>query len=231
LKKDGFLESLNYAIEGIVNALRTQRSMKIHFIIAILVMLFSLIMGVNRLELIFIFLIICCIMALEMINTALEIVVDMLAQEYSIKAKLAKNTAAGAVLIAVIGGVFGGYLIFADRIGSFSFQFAAAISRKPLHLVFINLGLLLLIIIFWKSFYKRGKPLEGGMPSGHSALAFSVAVMVYFLSTSNIVISLVFILAVLTAHSRVDSGVHSLKEVIAGSVLGIILSVLIFVLF
>lgn len=228
MKKDSFQNSLNYALEGIINALRTQKNMRIHFLLALLVMIGSLFLEVGRMELIFLFFIICFVISLEMINTALEIVVDMIAEEYSYKAKIAKNTAAGAVLLGAVGAIFAGYLIFVEKIDSLSLDFLPVIRQQPLHLIFINLGILFILIIALKTLARKGAPLEGGMPSGHSAVAFSLASMIFFLNTGLVVSSLAFIMALLAAHSRIDSGVHSLGEVLVGGLLGIILTILIF---
>lgn len=226
--KKSIQKSFNYAFEGIINVLRTQKNMRIHFFIAFLVMVASLFLEVSRLELVFLFFIICFVLALEMINSSFEIVVDMIAEEYSYKAKIAKNTAAGAVLLGAVAAVFAGYLIFVDKFDSFSLYFLPTIKQQPLNLIFINFGLLFTIIIFMKSLLRRGTPLAGGMPSGHSALGFSLATMILFLTESTAVIVLAYLTAFLAAHSRIDSGIHSFSEVLVGSLVGIILTAIIF---
>ena len=228
MSKKSIQKSFNYAIEGIINALRTQKNMRIHFLIAFLVMLASLFLEVSRLELVLLFFIICFVLALEMINSAVEIIVDMLADKYSVRAKIAKNTAAGAVLLGAVAAVFAGYLIFVDKLDSLSLQFVPVIKQQPLHLIFINLGLLFTIIIFMKSLARKGTPLAGGMPSGHSALGFSLATMVFFLTDSYTISCLAFLLAFLSAHSRIDSGVHNFLEVVVGSLVGIFITLVIF---
>ncbi|MFW6308551.1 MAG: diacylglycerol kinase [bacterium] len=228
MKKEGFQNSFNYAIEGIINALRTQKNMRIHFLAAFVVMVGSLFLEVSRQELIFLFLVICFVLSMEMVNTAVEIVVDMISDEYSYKAKIAKNTAAGAVLLSSICAIFAGYLIFADKMSSLSLKFLPTIRQQPLHLIFINLGLLFILIIVLKSLTGSGAPLEGGMPSGHSALAFAIASMVIYMSSGLIIASLAFLLALISAHSRVDAGIHTFFEVLVGAVMGILLTIIIF---
>jgi len=228
LKDKSFQKSFDYAIQGIINTLRTQRNMRIHFLIAFIVLTACFFLDISRIELLLVFLVIIFVLVLEMINTAVEIIVDMIAEEYNFKAKHAKNTAAGAVLLGVLSAVVTGYLIFIDDIQNFSLRYLVTFRNQPLHLIFINLAILLLIIIFLKSFYKKGTPLEGGMPSGHSALAFSILTMVAYLSSSFLVFSLVLLLALVVAHSRIESGIHSFLEVFLGALLGVLLTVLLF---
>ena len=65
------LESFNYAFEGIIHVLRTQRNMRIHFVVAAVVLVAALATGVSRLELIALLLAIAVVMIAEMINTAI----------------------------------------------------------------------------------------------------------------------------------------------------------------
>ncbi|HSO02741.1 MAG TPA: diacylglycerol kinase, partial [Gaiellaceae bacterium] len=91
------LESFNYAFEGIIHVLRTQRNMRIHFAVAALVLLAALVSGVDKLELIALLLAIAFVLIAEMINTAVEAAVDVASTSFDPLAKLAKDIGAGAV--------------------------------------------------------------------------------------------------------------------------------------
>ena len=101
------LESFNYAFQGIIHVLRTQRNLRIHFVVAVLVLLAALYSGVDRLELIALLLAIAFVLIAEMLNTAVEAAVDVATTSFDPMAKLAKDIAAGAVLIstAVAGSI------------------------------------------------------------------------------------------------------------------------------
>ena len=105
-------ESFFYAISGILYAFKTQRNIKIHFMVAILIIIISFLLKLNTIELLIVFLTIAMVLTAEMINTAIEAVVDMFTQEYHPLARVAKNVAAGAVLISALNAVIVGYLIF-----------------------------------------------------------------------------------------------------------------------
>jgi diacylglycerol kinase (ATP) len=109
-------ESFFYAISGMLYAFRTQRNIKIHFMTALLVIIFGYLLKLSIMELLALSITIALVLVAEMINTAIETVVDMYTQEYHPLAAVAKNVAAGAVLISAINAIFVGYLIFYKRI-------------------------------------------------------------------------------------------------------------------
>jgi len=109
-------ESFFYAISGILYAFKTQRNIKIHFMVAILIIIISVLLKLNTIELLIVFLTIAMVLTAEMINTAIEAVVDMFTHEYHLLARVAKNVAAGAVLISALNAVIVGYLIFYKKI-------------------------------------------------------------------------------------------------------------------
>ena len=108
------IDSFNYAFEGIIHVLRTQRNLRIHFVVAIAVIAAAVALGVQRLELIALLLAIAFVLIAEMINTAIEGAIDVSTTSFDPNAKLAKDVAAGAVLIASITAVAIGYLVFAQ---------------------------------------------------------------------------------------------------------------------
>lgn len=226
-----FTDSFNYAIEGIIYAIRTQRNMKIHMAAAILVLIFSLFFNFSKLEMLILFLTITIVLVLEMINTAIEATIDVLANYYHPLAKIAKNVAAGAVLISAVNAVVVGYLLFFDKLKPITASVLWKIKQSDTTVVFICIILVVMITIIVKAVYGEGTPLKGGMPSGHSALAFSAATAISLLIQDLLVMTLSYFLAFLVAQSRIESKVHTLYETIVGSILGILITILIFKLF
>jgi len=109
-------ESFLCALAGVVYAFKTQRNIKIHFSAAIIVVLLSFILKLSISEILAISLTVTMVLVAEMINTAIETVVDMYTTEYHPLAKAAKNVAAGAVLISTVNAVIVGYIIFFRKI-------------------------------------------------------------------------------------------------------------------
>jgi diacylglycerol kinase (ATP) len=96
------IDSFNYAFEGIIHVLRTQRNLRIHFLAAVLVFGAAIAVGVTRLQLIVLVLAVAFVLVAEMLNTAIEGVIDVSTTSFDPNAKLAKDIAAGAVLILVV---------------------------------------------------------------------------------------------------------------------------------
>ena len=229
------LHSFNFAFEGVIHVLRTQRNMRLHFGIAVGVLIAALAIGVARLELIALLLSISFVLIAEMINTAVEATIDVSTTAFDPLAKLAKDIAAGAVLIATVNAVAVGYLIFSERIVNRSSHVIDDLRDAPAQLTLIALVLTVLAVIATKAYTGRGTPLRGGLPSGHAAVAFggwmAVTNIVGDSSHWFLISSVTFIMALLVAQTRVESGIHSLLEVTYGAVLGALLTLVLFQVF
>ena len=114
--KKRLINSFKYAFEGIYTGLKTERNMKIHFIIVILVIIFGIILKISKMEWIICIILFAFVISLELINTAIENTVDLITQEKNPKAKIAKDVAAGAVLISAIASAIIGLIIFVPKI-------------------------------------------------------------------------------------------------------------------
>ena len=225
------LESFNNAITGIIDTVRTERNMKIHLIAALGVLIVSFFFDITKYEFLILAVTITMVITAELINTAVEATIDMTTNYYHPLAKIAKNAAAGGVLIAAINALLVGYIIFWDKLSSFSFDLIKKVKNAEPYTIFIVLVIVCIATIIAKAIFGEGTPLKGGMPSGHSALGFSIATAISLITEEPICILLSFLLAFITAQSRVDSEVHSILEVIVGAIFGILLTLSIFTLF
>jgi diacylglycerol kinase len=109
--------SFYHAFEGLAFAIRSQRNMKIHLICALLVILGGLLIRLNLVEWALVALCIGLVIACELINTALEALVDLASPEIHPKAKVAKDAAAAAVLAAAAAAAVIGVLVSISAIG------------------------------------------------------------------------------------------------------------------
>src|ERR687886_1036736 len=173
LRAVSVFESFNFAIDGIIHVLRTQRNMRIHFAAAVGVLVAAVWIGVSKLELIALLLAIAFVFITEMINSALEQAIDVATTSFDPLAKLAKDVAAGAVLIATVNAVAIGYLVFSGEVSERSSRLLERLRDAPATLTLIALVLTILIVIATKAYTGSGTPLRGGLPSGHAALAFA----------------------------------------------------------
>ncbi|MBR0576628.1 diacylglycerol kinase [Proteiniclasticum sp. BAD-10] len=227
----GLIDSFNYAISGFIYAVRTQRNMKIHMVAAIGVIIFSLFTDITKPELLVLCIAITMVMSAELFNTAIESAIDATTNHYHPLAKIAKNTAAAAVLLTTINAVIVGYFIFWNEITTFTYRGVQLVKHASPYLVLVVLVIVSLSVILTKAVVGEGTPLKGGMPSGHAAVAFSLATIISYLSDSTIAITLSYLMAIIVAQSRVDSKVHSVKEVFVGGLLGFLITILVFRIF
>ena len=225
------LDSFNYAFEGIIHVLRTQRNLRIHFLAAVLVFAGAIAVGVSRLQLIALLIAIAFVLVAEMLNTAIEGVIDVSTTSFDPNAKLAKDIAAGAVLIASATAVAVGFLVFSSAVSERATHVLDRVRDAPADITLVALFLVALIVIATKAWTGRGTPLRGGLPSGHAAIAFAGWVAVTYLigDTHRFVVSAVtLIMALLVAQTRVESGVHSTVEVAYGAALGALVTLVVF---
>ncbi|ERM92080.1 diacylglycerol kinase [Caldanaerobacter subterraneus] len=228
MKSRNLIDSFNYAIEGILHVFKTQRNMKIHFAIAIAVLFFCLFLDLTRVEFVIILFTISLVLIAEMINTAIETTIDMLVKNYNPMAKIAKNVAAGAVLIAAVNSMLVAYLIFFDRVNPWTKIVLVKIRESPIHVTVISILVVVFLTLILKVYFKKGTPMRGGMPSAHSAIAFSVATAITFMTANAFISTLSFLLALMVAESRVEGKIHTFSQVFVGAILGILFTVLIF---
>lgn len=223
-------ESFRFATEGLVYALRTQRNLRIHFLLALLVMVLALAVQLDRLELAMLVLTITVVLVGELINTAVEAAVDLFSPRMHDLARIAKNVAAGAVLVSSIGSVSVGVLLFYRPLMAALAAQSPAPAHSLTHLTLIGMGFTLLFTWAGKTWLNRPLRLAGGMPSGHSAAAWALATAVYFAARNPFLTLMAVALAVLVAESRMEAGLHTPWEVAAGAALGVGVMAAVFVL-
>ncbi len=232
MKRRKIWESFNYAIEGIIYVLKTQKSMRIHLLLAASVLILSLFLHLEKAEVIILAFAIVLVLITEMFNTALELVVNLITDTYHPLARISKDIAAGAVFFASANAVVVGYLVlFKKYLRPDMAPVLARVKESPEYITFVCLAIVFIFVIIMKSYSGRGTPMHGGLPSGHSAMAFAICTATAFISQNVLLTLLIFILAFILGQSRVSSGVHSWWEVFVGALLGIFVTTLIFQVF
>jgi len=145
------IESFNFAIEGVIHVLRTQRNMRLHFAAAVAVIVAAVAVGVSKIELIALLISIAFVLVAEMINTAIEGTIDAATTSFDPMAKLAKDIAAGAVLIASVNAVAVGYLVFAGKAADKTARVLDKLRNAPAKITVVALVLTVIIVIATKA--------------------------------------------------------------------------------
>jgi diacylglycerol kinase (ATP) len=228
----GLVNSFNYAFEGIIYVVRTQRNMRIHFLVAVAVLPLGVLLGVSRIEMLAVILAVAFVILMEMANTALEMTIDVATPSFDPRARAAKDIAAGMVLVSAVTALFVGYLVFAPRLQHPSQRAINTVRRSPVHLTVIAIVVVILLVVAIKAYFGTGSPLRGGLPSGHAAIAFggwaAITIVTHSYENQVLVSTLAFVMATLVAQTRVEAGVHSTLEVVYGGVLGALVTTAIF---
>ncbi len=232
MKPTTWTQRANLAIEGIIYSVKTQRHMRYHLYAALAALILSLVLNISRTEFILLCMAIILVLTMEMLNTAIETTVDMISVEYHPLAKIAKDIAAGVVLIASIGALTLAYLILYPDLTNTIMYGHWHLRKEPHDVIsFVSLAVVIILVIIIKAFVGKGEPLRGGMPSGHAAVSFSIWSAVFFLANSLAINILTFLLALMVSWSRWSFGVHRPREVVAGALLGIGITFLLFIIF
>ncbi len=113
---ENFWKSFKCAITGMVYSVKTGRNLIIQLCFALFAIILGIFLKISKIEWAIIIFAILFVIFAEMLNTAVETVVDLVTEEYNEKAKIAKDVAAGAVLISAINSVAMGLIIFMDKI-------------------------------------------------------------------------------------------------------------------
>jgi len=227
------LRSFRFAWEGLSFVFNTQRHMRVHVYIVTLLLIAAWGLRITADEMLHLLTAFALVLITEMINTAIEQTIDLTVKTYDPRAKVAKDVAAGAVMIAAA------YAVAVGTIGIASSEtFRDAIARipqahpdphvGPVQTVLIG-SIIVAIIITWVKRRTSPRSLWGtGMISGHTALGFLVATSITLITRNTAITCLALALALLVAQSRVQSRVHSPLEVVLGGVLGIVVAVVVF---
>lgn len=205
--------------------------MRIHFVAALVVLLAVLFLQVSPMEFALLAISILFVLFAELINTAIEAVVDLVSPGIHPLAKTAKDTAAGAVLVAACGAGIMGYLILAKYILPLYGKVLGMFGTQSDLGTVVAILVVIIVVIMIKSLGGTGTPLHGGAPSGHAAVAFSIATAVS-LNTGDPLISLLSIaMAVMVSHSRLLMRIHTLREVVLGSLVGAGITIIVLLAF
>lgn len=230
MKNGNFLDACQNALNGIIYAITTQSNIKKQLIIAVVVMLVSLFFNLTRAEFLCLMFTVVLIIIAEMINTAIETVVDLYTDLYHPKAKIAKDVGAGAVVIAAINAVIVAYFLFFEKISTIGTVLIDEVANSPVHLAFVAILLTVIAVVTLKAASTTNHKYikKNFMPSGQTAIAFA-ALTIIWLTTRNVVIfTLSLVLALMIGINRYGNGKRSKAEVIVGACVGVLMVVLLY---
>lgn len=235
MKNDNFFEAWGNATNGIIYSATTQRNIRIQLVLAVIVMVLSLFYGLNTVEFLCLLFAVFMVIFAELINTAIETVVDLFVDVYHPKAKISKDVAAGAVVLAACNALVVGYFIFfkEENLKAISDSIFNNMVKSPMHLAFVAIMLVVIAVISMKAGCskktERGELVkEGFVPSGQSAIAFAVLTAIWLNSKDIVTFTLALILSILVVENRVGSNARTKAEIVFGACMGVLIVLLIY---
>jgi diacylglycerol kinase (ATP) len=229
MKNDNFFEAWGNATNGIIYSATTQRNIRIQLVLAVIVMVLSLFYGLNTAEFLCLLFAVFMVIFAELINTAIETVVDLFVDVYHPKAKISKDVAAGAVVLAACNALVVGYFIFfkEENLKAISDSIFNNMVKSPMHLAFVAIMLVVIAVISMKAGCskktERGELVkEGFVPSGQSAIAFAVLTAIWLNSKDIVTFTLALILSILVVENRTKA------EIVFGACMGVLIVLLIY---
>lgn len=235
MKNDNFFEAWGNATNGIIYSATTQRNIRIQLVLAVIVMVLSLFYGLNTAEFLCLLFAVFLVIFAELINTAIETVVDLFVDVYHPKAKISKDVAAGAVVLAACNALVVGYFIFfkEENLKAISDSIFNNMVKSPMHLAFVAIMLVVIAVISMKAGCskktERGELVkEGFVPSVQSAIAFAALTAIWLNSKDIVTFTLALILSILVVENRVGSNARTKAEIVFGACMGVLIVLLIY---
>ncbi|HUT74233.1 MAG TPA: diacylglycerol kinase [Armatimonadota bacterium] len=231
MKSRSLFDSFRFALDGLVHVIGTHRHMRYHLVATMAVLALSVLLRVTKIEVIALILVIAMVLLAELFNTAIEVTVDLVTDSYHPLAKIAKDVAGAAMLLATLTAATVGALIFLDRRSVRQLTAGAVLHHRPaniLHVLLAGAVLIMILVAVTKIRGGKGTLMRGGVVSAHAALAAFLATAVYYVCPHVVAVGAAVTLTLLVCQSRVEAGIHTLREVIVGAVGAVAVTVFIF---
>lgn len=228
-KNKTFFTAMHHALDGVIRAFKTERNLRIDYIIGLFVLICSLFFDFTKTEFACLCLTIGFVIFAEMINSTVEYIVDLITDKYDDRAKAAKDIAAGGVLISSIVAVVVAFFLFADKIGLATTSVLSTIFSSNIYILFTIIFAVILLVVILKGFFGKGSSSYSAVyPSARVALAFGLTTYVYMITRSFLVGGVALILSVIIAQIRVENTKTRAIYMIISAIIGILVVLIIY---
>lgn len=229
IHNQGFFDACKNAVNGIIYGTTTQSNVKKQLVIIAFLILISLFFNLTKVEFLCLIISVVLIIFAEMVNTAVETVVDLCTEVYHPKAKIAKDVAAGGVVITALNAVVVSYFLFFDKIGEMGNNIYKTIINSPTYLAFVVVALIIIVAVALKAAKIKDKKNNKQLIISCQSMLASAAVVATWIVTENIIaLSFAVILAVMICMNRVESKERTVTEVILGVMIGLLITILMY---
>lgn len=233
LYNKNFIQACNNAVNGIVYCATTQTNVKKELILGTIVMILSLFYDFTSAEFLSLTFAVFFVIFAELVNTAIETIVDLVIDVYHPKAKIAKDIGAGAVVLSAVNAVIVAYFLFFKEanLTEVSNSIFSQMIGSSTHLTFVAIILTVIAIIVMKAVVEERRLISGVkstfIPSGQSALAFAILTAIWINSRDPVIFCLALILSILIVGNRMNDA-RTIGEVIFGAFMGMLVVLMVY---
>ncbi|MEG0873203.1 MAG: diacylglycerol kinase [Clostridia bacterium] len=227
-KNKTLFSAMGHAIDGIIRAFKTERNLRLDYIIGLFVLIGSLFFDFTQTEFACLCLTIGFVIFAEMINSAIEYIVDLVTDKYDDRAKAAKDIAAGGVLISGGVAVIVAYFLFVDKICYATSSVINSILGSKLHVLLTIIFAVVLLAVILKGMFGKGDKYAQAYPSARVALAFALTTYVYLITKSLFVGAVSFLLSIMIAQIRIENTKIKPIYMVISAVLGVLVVLIVY---
>ena len=227
-KNKTFFTALRHALDGVIKAFKTERNLRIDYVIGLFVLICSLFFDFTKTEFACLCLTIGFVIFAEMINSTVEYIVDLITDKYDDRAKAAKDIAAGGVLIASVVAVIVAFFLFADKLTMATTSVISTIFSSNIYILFTIIFAVIILAVILKGFLGKGSNYSQVYPSARVALAFGLTTYVYIITKSILVGGVALILSIIIAQIRVENTKTRPIYMVISAIIGVLVVLIIY---
>lgn len=229
-KNKTFFSATKNALNGIIHAFKTERNLRIDYLIGALVLIVSLFFDFSRVELICLVITIGFVIFAEMINSTVEYIVNLIKTEYDLNAKAAKDIAAGGVLISSTIAVIVAYLLFVDKITQASTTLLTTVLSSKAHMLVTILFIVAILIVILKGALSKDKDNNyvKAFPSARVTISFALSTYLFIITQNLIVGGTSLVLSFIVSSIKRENDKTTIVQIVLSALLGILLVISIY---
>ena len=227
-KNKTFFTALKHALDGVIRAFKTERNLRIDYVIGLFVLICSLFFDFTKTEFACLCLTIGFVIFSEMINSTVEYIVDLITDKYDDRAKAAKDIAAGGVLISSVVAVVVAFFLFSDKLTMATTSVISTIFSSNIYLLFTIIFAVIILAVILKGVIGKGSSYALAYPSARVALAFGLTTYAYIITRSLVVGGIAFILSIIIAQIRIENTRIRPIYMIISAIIGVLVVLIIY---
>lgn len=229
-KNKTFFSATKNALNGIIHAFKTEKNLRIDYLIGVLVLFVSLFFDFTKTELICLVITIGFVIFAEMINSTVEYIVNLITTEYDLNAKAAKDIAAGGVLMASIIAVIVAYLLFVDKIRQASTALLTTVLSSKAHMLVTILFVVAIFIVILKGIFSKSDDNNyvKSFPSARVTISFALSTYLFVITQNLLVGGIAFALSFMVSSIKRENDKTTIAQIVLSALIGILLVISIY---